>query len=94
MLGKSIEDGLLGNAPKWNGSHDLGSIAGNLRLGLGMVIPGIPRPNDGTVSVEETRLDKMKDHAVLKVSHFALLLSLKAADYTVAFLRNGKFPSI
>ncbi|NNE38674.1 MAG: alpha/beta hydrolase [Gammaproteobacteria bacterium] len=91
LLGKSIADGLLGNVPKWKGSHDLGSIAGNLRLGLGMFIPGVPRPNDGTVTVEETCCDKMKDHVVLKVSHFGMLLSPTVSDLSLGFIQNGKF---
>jgi pimeloyl-ACP methyl ester carboxylesterase len=94
ILGKSIEDGLMGNVPKWNGSHDLGSIAGTLRLGMGMLVPGAPLPNDGTVSVEETYLDNMKDHAVIKTSHFGLLLSRRTAVLIIDFLKNGRFGSI
>jgi pimeloyl-ACP methyl ester carboxylesterase len=92
LLGKSTEDGLLGNVPKWKGSHDLGSIAGSLRLGLGMIVPGVPRPNDGTISVEETRCDNMKDHTVLKVSHFGMLLSPSVTDFSLEFIQTGKFP--
>lgn len=94
LLGKSVEDGLLGNVPKWTSSHDLGCIAGTLRLGLGMLVSGVPRPNDGTVSVEETRADNMKDHAIVKVSHFGLLLSPAVSSLTTEFLSQGRFPSI
>ncbi len=91
ILGKSTERGLLGRAPPWDGRHELGSIAGNFRLGLGMFMPGIPAPNDGTVAVEETRLDGMKAHCVLNASHFGLLLSKQAADHTIDFLHTGCF---
>ena len=94
LLGKSIEDGLLGNVPAWDGSHDLGSIAGRLRFGLGMIIPGVPLPNDGSVSVEETRAEKMKDHAIVNASHFGLLLSATSASLCLEFLKNGSFRSI
>ena len=41
LLGKSTINGLLGNTPPWNNVHELGSIAGDLRLGLGLIIPGV-----------------------------------------------------
>ncbi len=92
LLGKSTRGGLLGNVPKWNGTHELGSIVGNLRLGLGMIVPGVPRPNDGTVGVEETFCENMKDHIVLKVSHFGMLLSPTVTAFSLRFIENGKFP--
>lgn len=91
LLGESIKRGLLGNAPPWPRARELGSIAGTLRLGFGMVVPGVPSPNDGTVAVEETRLPEMRDHLTLPVSHFGLLLSARAANQTAYFLRHGCF---
>ena len=94
MLGKSTIDGLLGNVPQWSGTHDLGCIAGRLRLGLGVCISRVPVPNDGTVSVEESQTDNMKDHFIVNTSHFGLLLSPKTAQMCVEFLKSGKFSSI
>jgi len=91
MLGQSIIDGLLGNVPAWKGTHDLGSVAGTLRLGMGLLIPGLPAPNDGTVAVEETRLKGMKDHATINASHFGMLLSTEAARMCATFLEQGFF---
>ena len=91
ILGKSIECGLVGELPPWHGRGVLGSIAGTLRMGLGMLVPGIPRPNDGTVAVEETRLDGMQDHIALPVSHFGMLLSGQVARQTIHFLQRGNF---
>jgi pimeloyl-ACP methyl ester carboxylesterase len=91
LLGKSIEHGLLGELPKWQAARQLGSVAGTLQFGMGIIIPGIPRPNDGTVAVEETRLEGMVEHLTLSVSHFGLLLSTKASDAVAKFLREGKF---
>lgn len=91
LLGKSLKHGLLGPVPPWRSTHDLGVIAGTLRMGFGMIIPGIPRPNDGTVAVAETRLEGMVDHLTLPVSHFGMLISRRVAQQTTAFLRNGKF---
>jgi hypothetical protein len=56
-----------------------------------MFVPGIPRPNDGTVAVSETMLDGMTDHVTLPVSHFGMLLSSAVARQTVNFLRHGRF---
>ena len=91
LLGKSTRHGLLGDVPPWSGSHDLGVIAGTLRLGLGMFVPGIPRPNDGTVAVAETRLSGMTDHISMPVSHFGMLISPAVAGQVVHFLRHGQF---
>ena len=91
LLGQSVQSGLLGNVPPWLGSHDLGVIAGSLRMGIGMLIPGIPKPSDGTVAIEETQLDGMADHIILPVSHFGMLLSSRVAKQTIHFLSNGFF---
>lgn len=91
MLKKSLEHGLLGDVPPWDGSHELGSIAGTLSVGLGRVIPGLAVPNDGTVAVEETRLDGMADHLCLPVSHAALMFAPTAAAQCAHFLHHGRF---
>ena len=92
ILGKSLRNGLLGGAPDWKGPAQLGSIAGDLRFGMGMFIPGIAAPNDGTVSVEETRLDGMTDHTVVHATHFGLLFSRDTELAVVSFLKTGRFP--
>ncbi|MEX2353443.1 MAG: alpha/beta fold hydrolase [Gammaproteobacteria bacterium] len=93
MLGKSVIDGLLGNIPSWGKTHMLGSIAGNLGLGLGRLIPGLPLPNDGTVTVDETRLEGMTDHATVCASHLGILFSDEAARLSDHFIRHGYFGS-
>lgn len=91
VLGKSTVKGLLGDIPAWKSGHELGSIAGTLRFGLGTIVPGIPRPNDGTVAVAETKVEGMKDHLCVKASHFGLLLSKTVANNTIHFLKAGSF---
>ncbi len=91
LLGKSIIDGLLGPLPSWTGKQELGVIAGDLRFGMGLIIPNIPRPSDGTVSVEETRIDGMQDHITLHVSHFGLLLSKRTFLQTKHFIEHSHF---
>ena len=51
FVGRGLEDGLLGDAPAWAASHQLGSIAGTLNVGLGLLFPGMPAPADGTLMV-------------------------------------------
>ena len=91
FLGKSTSQGLLGPLPPWGNTHELGVIAGTLRMGVGMMIPGIPKPNDGTVAVEETKLEGMTDHLTLPVSHFGILMSRCVAEQTIYFLEHGMF---
>lgn len=91
LLGKSLEDGLLGPLPEWDTNTSLGVIAGDVRFGMGLIIPGIPQPNDGTVSVEETVLAGMQDHITLHASHFGLLISVSAFRQVNRFFENGEF---
>ena len=70
----------------------LGVIAGCRGLGMGrFLVPGLPRPNDGVVTVAETRVPGMQDHIVLRVSHSGMLVSSRAAKQVCAFLKNGRF---
>lgn len=95
LLGRSREGALLGGLPPWPEGRELGVIAGTVSVGASLLIPGmvrqLPRPNDGTVAVAETRLEGLADHICLPVSHTALLFSRPVADQVVAFLRDGHF---
>ena len=91
FLGESLNSGLLGNTPDWAGKRELGSIAGDVGIGMGMMFSGLDSPNDGTVSVEETLLENSSDHIQLSVSHTGLVLSKTAADETLNFLKKGQF---
>jgi hypothetical protein len=51
----------------------------------------LPRPNDGRVSLESSKLANMADHTIVKASHTALPGHPTAIDQTVAFLRDGRF---
>jgi pimeloyl-ACP methyl ester carboxylesterase len=71
--------------------YELGIVAG-----IGTVDPIssfliLPRPNDGKVSVQRTRLDGMTDHTLVKTSHRGLLRHPAAITQTIAFLRDGRF---
>jgi pimeloyl-ACP methyl ester carboxylesterase len=91
ILGKSL--------PQWysrarrGGSYtpEIGVIAGSLPIGLGRLVGQIARPNDGVVSVSETRLPGTKAQAMLPVSHTQMLLSSAVANEVAEFLRAGHF---
>lgn len=82
---------LSGTVNPWKSERELGSIAGYLSLGIALLMRDLEKPNDGTVSVRETYLDGMSDHALVKASHMGLLYSRRATEQVIAFLRNGRF---
>ncbi len=51
----------------------------------------LPRPNDGTVSVESCKLDGMTDHVTVRAFHAALPHHRVAVSQTVRFLQEGRF---
>jgi 8-oxo-dGTP pyrophosphatase MutT (NUDIX family) len=95
VTGRSIGDLLArGGLAPWSGAGDLGVIAGDLPLGLGLLLGALPKPHDGVVAVEETRLEGATDHLVLHVSHTVLVFSSAVAAQVVHFLRHGRFERI
>ena len=78
-------------ARRWTHRAEVGVIAGDHGLGLGRLLAAMPAPNDGTVAVEETRLEGATAQLVLPVSHTGLLVSTEVARQVVAFLATGRF---
>jgi pimeloyl-ACP methyl ester carboxylesterase len=75
----------------WNGSAEVGVIAGTVPHGLGHVFAGFSEEHDGSVAVAETRLPGISDHAVISASHSGMLFSAEAARLAICFLREGRF---
>ena len=70
--------------------YPVGVIAGNRSVDpISSVF--LPKPHDGRVSVENTKLDGMADHLIIGTSHPWLPMNGLAIGQTIAFLRNGKF---
>ena len=76
---------------RWTLPRELGVIAGSTSAGLGRLVSDLPEPNDGTVAVEETRIEGMTDHVVLPVTHSGMVASASVADHVVRFLSTGRF---
>ena len=91
MLGQSHDKGLSGDVPQWKGWQDIGVIAGDIPIGMGLVAGGPKLPHDGTVSVEETMLKGASDSIVVHESHLSILMSAHVAMQVTIFLRTGKF---
>jgi pimeloyl-ACP methyl ester carboxylesterase len=80
-----------GGFATWRAGAEVGSVAGNIPLGVGRLLGPFPEPNDGTVAVAETAIAGLTDHIVLPVSHVALLWSAAVAAQTEHFLLQGRF---
>lgn len=91
LLGHTLPDWLALPHPSLPASAEIGVLAGRRSLGLGRVIPGLARPNDGVVSIAETRLPEARDFIVLDVSHTGMLFSRACAEQAAAFLDSGSF---
>ena len=94
IMGRAVGEELLvprGERRRWNGTRELGVIAGDLGIGLGCLVGPLGGPSDGTVLVEETELDGAAERLVLRVSHTGMLFSAAVAHAAGAFLSTGRF---
>jgi pimeloyl-ACP methyl ester carboxylesterase len=91
LLGRTTDQGLLGDAPAWRRSRPLGVIAGNSGMGIGRFFGCLDGPCDGTVAVAETRLAGADDFCTLPVGHMGMLFSREVAKQTEKFLETARF---
>jgi pimeloyl-ACP methyl ester carboxylesterase len=90
LLGCSTEV-LCSGVPPGPAATRVGVIAGTRALGLGQLMGAFDGPNDGTVSVAETRWPGASEHREVNTSHTGLTFSREAAALVVRFLRSGSF---
>lgn len=90
MLGRSVQGGLLGEDIEVPSGLELGVIAGTRGFGLGRLLAELKPPHDGTVSLEETRLEGA-EQITLPLTHTTLLFSKRTAEAVREFLRSGTF---
>ncbi|MBN8455411.1 alpha/beta fold hydrolase [Accumulibacter sp.] len=69
----------------------VGVIAGTRSVGLGRIVPELPQPNDGVVTLAETRLPNASDFLALPLAHSQLLASRSCALQIASFLDSGRF---
>ena len=91
MLGRTLRDWMRMPRPSIPKGVEFGVIAGNVPLGLGRLVARLPKPHDGVVLVDETRVPGAKDSIVLRINHTGMLFSPAVARAACAFLRNGTF---
>jgi pimeloyl-ACP methyl ester carboxylesterase len=96
IVGHSLPKGVIDEpASTWAQDvcaiRDVGVIAGNASIGLGQFVAEFDEDNDGTVAVSETRLQGVRDHLIMPVSHNGMLLSSSVVDQAAAFLKRGEF---
>ena len=70
--------------------YPVGIIAGDRSI-YPLASALLPKPHDGRVSVENTKLEGMADQVVIHSSHPFLMRNDEAIAQTIAFLRDGKF---
>ena len=69
---------------------ELGVIAGNRTIDP-VTSAVLENPDDGRVSVEDTKLEGMADFIVVDHSHAFMMRMSHPIDLTIHFLRNGNF---
>jgi len=72
---------------------ELGVIAGTQSINflLSTLLPG---DNDGKVSVESTKVERMNDFVALPTTHPLMMRNQAVIDQTVHFLRHGEFKEL
>jgi pimeloyl-ACP methyl ester carboxylesterase len=91
LVGRTFKDWFSVPRPALHTAVEIGVIAGTRPIGLGRMIPGLVRPNDGVVAVDETRIAAANDSIELNVSHSGMLVSRVCAGQIASFLKTGKF---
>jgi hypothetical protein len=91
VVGRTFVDWFRQPPPALSPPPEIGVIAGTRRIGFGLIIPGLARPNDGLISVAETRFASAVDSIALHVHHSGMLFSPACVLQIISFLRTGKF---
>ncbi|HHF3079367.1 TPA: triacylglycerol lipase [Vibrio diabolicus] len=92
ILGNSPHHGLNKHDDAWAFPQKLGSIAGTMPIGARpLLLRNDNTMSDGTVTVEETRLDGMQDHIEVKQTHTSLIYNTFVPQQIDHFIRTDYF---
>ena len=91
LLGKSVEQGVLGGAPLSIGGHSVGLIRGGGWFSLSRLLIGSGEPSDGVVLHTETLIDGAADKTEVPRSHSIMIFSGLTARKAAEFFAHGKF---
>ena len=90
FLGNAASHGLEEHQDKWQFSQKLGSIAGTIPIGVRPLLL-MRGKSDGTVTLEETKIDGMSDHIEIKSSHTSIIYSSEVPSQIHHFITTNTF---
>lgn len=91
LLGNATRYGLEAHDDEWRFTQKLGSIAGTVPIGMRRLLMGNDHLSDGTVTVEETKIDGMTDHIETRTTHTSMIYSDYIARQIDHFIRFDRF---
>jgi|HubBroStandDraft_1064217.scaffolds.fasta_scaffold295329_1 pimeloyl-ACP methyl ester carboxylesterase len=95
LIGRTVFDHVTQpRDPVWRGARDFGVIAGTYPFGIGAIFRSLPKPSDGVVLLEETRLGGISDHVTYRLNHFGMLFSKRCCAQIARFLACGSFAHV
>lgn len=86
-----IKDGLIEGFEHTPRGRETGVISGTRAFGFGQIAGSRQEPNDGSVTVSETKLDGVSDRLELEVAHSEMLISAEIVAQVDHFLSHGIF---
>ena len=89
MLLKNSVEFLLSKNGDWPFDAKLYSIAGDLPIGL-MPLIAKGSVSDGTVLIDETKLNGMAEHKVFHLSHTSMIYSRQVMDYIIKLINQSE----
>lgn len=89
MLLKNSVEFLLSENGDWPFDAKLYSIAGDLPIGL-MPLIAKGSVSDGTVLIDETKLNGMEEHKVFHLSHTSMIYSRQVMDYIIKLINQSE----
>jgi hypothetical protein len=91
LLGRALPQWRLEDGVTVTSRTQVGAVAGTRRLGIGIFLVKLTSPNDGVVTVDETRIPGLTDHIILPVTHSGMIVSGRVARQVCSFLQSGTF---